>query len=66
MQVLTILITGFIEGFTTPSWVKAELQKVLDRHAPFIGSHLRVKLVERISIDPEGGVYRTQTEEVKP
>lgn len=60
MNVVAILVTGHTDGMCDPGWAKAELQKLLDSHAPFIGCHFRVKTVEVTHAYPGEGVRRAQ------
>ena len=61
MDYIAIFITGHVDGYASPGWLKEELQKLLDRHPPFIGTHLKVKIVEVLGVDPIGGIHRAQT-----
>ena len=46
MNKLTIVIEGKTITTGEQPWLKQELQKLLDFHAPFFGSELRVVLAE--------------------
>ena len=49
MQLIRVLIAGYTDGQVNPNLLKVELQRVIERYAPFAGYHLEV---EQVRVQP--------------